>query len=379
MNLDAILEVAIGLVASWLTLSVAVSQVQEWISSALAWRAQTLEKSILSMLQSGQLVKDFYNNPLIQSLSEPGKNRKPSYIPASAFASVMMELVVNAGNPVGEGITTGSNTLSIGQINMGIMNMKAQNPGLGKIMDHVFPHLSNDAVSLDQSIALGRTNMEKWFNSVQDRATGWYKRRITIWSFIIGMSVALVFNIDTVQITTQLWKAPTVREALIAQATTTATGGAQPTNTISTLLKPQDYANSLAVPFGWSTAPAADSSTQCGWTPGQNVHPAIWIQNQCSVIVNLPAMNDIWGWVGKLIGILFSGLAAAQGAPFWFDILKKLINFRGSNSTGTPSEPTSLAPSPVTQTTTPAPAPIPNPTPDATQSPQNNPPQQPVG
>lgn len=378
MNLDAILEVAIGLVASWLTLSVAVSQVQEWISGALAWRAQTLEKSILSMLQSGQLVKDFYNNPLIQSLSEPGKNRKPSYIPASAFATAMMDIFINAGSPAGQQLV-GTNTLSISQINMGITNMKAQNPGLGKVMDHIFPHLSNDAISLDQSIAEGRINMEKWYNSVQDRATGWYKRRITLWSFIIGMGLALVFNIDTVQITTQLWKAPTVRQALIAQATTTAAGGAQPTNTISTLLKPQDYADSLAVPFGWSTAPAADSSTQCGWTPGQNVHPAIWIQNQCNVIVNLPTMNDAWGWVGKLIGILFSGLAAAQGAPFWFDILKKLINFRGSNSTGTPSEPTSLAPSPVIQTTTPAPTLIQNPAPDATQSPQNNPSPQPVG
>ncbi len=358
MNLDAILEVAIGLVAAWLTLSVAVSQIQEWISSALAWRAKNLEQAILSMLQNPQLVQDFYNHPLIQSLTQPGKNRKPSYIPASTFAAVMMDLFVNAGAPAGQQLI-GANTPSLGQINQGILNMKQANPGLGRIMDHLFPHLSNGLMSLDQSVAQARTNMENWYNSVQDRATGWYKRSATIWAFGLGIILALVFNIDTVQITTQLWKAPTVRQALIAQATTTVSGS-QPTQALSTLLTPQDYADSLAVPFGWSTAPVTDSSIQCGWTPGQNVHPYFWAQNQCNLIVNLPAMNDLWGWFGKLLGILFSGAAAAQGAPFWFDVLKKLVNMRGSGVTpaATTAAP-ALAPASATDNTQAPPAPQP--------------------
>ena len=357
MNLDAILEVAIGLVAAWLTLSVAVSQVQEWISSALSWRAQSLERSILSMLQSDQLTQAFYAHPLIQSLIEPGKNRKPSYIPASTFATVMMDLFINAGTPAGEQ-AVGASTPSISQINQGILNIKQENASLGRVMDHLFPHLSNNAMSLDQSMALARTNMENWYNSVQDRATGWYKRNAGRWSFVIGVVLALALNVDTAQITTQLWKAPTIRQALVAQATTTATGGAQPSGTLSTLLKPQDYADSLALPFGWSTALVTDASVQCGWTPGQNVHPAIWIQNQCNLIVNLPVMNDIWGWVGKLLGILLSGAAAAQGAPFWFDILKKLVNFRGSGVTtpGTASMPTPT-PAPLPSDNTPIPQP----------------------
>jgi hypothetical protein len=31
-----------------------------------------------------------------------------------------------------------------------------------------------------------------------------------------------------------------------------------------------------------------------------------------------------------VLGILFSAVAAAQGSPFWFDILKKVVNIRGS-------------------------------------------------
>jgi len=109
--------------------------------------------------------------------------------------------------------------------------------------------------------------------------------------------------------------------------------GAAPTNTLSQLAKvnQQDYADSLAIPLGWSTAPVADPAvTQCGWTPGQNVHPYFMVNNQCNIVVNLPAMNDLGGWLTKFFGILITGLAAAQGSPFWFNLLNRLVNMRDS-------------------------------------------------
>jgi ribosomal protein L18E len=32
----------------------------------------------------------------------------------------------------------------------------------------------------------------------------------------------------------------------------------------------------------------------------------------------------------KLFGIFLTALAARQGAPFWFDVLKRVVNLRGS-------------------------------------------------
>ncbi len=358
MNLDAILEVAIGLVATWLTLSIAVSQIQEWISTWLGFRSKTLEKAISSMLKDGSLVQAFYSHPLIQSMVEPGKNRTPSYINAADFATVMIDLIAKEGSSANEQVM-GTSAPSLDQrINAGIANMKQKYPSFSQMMDIHFPHLTNDLISVGTSVTQAQTNMENWYNAVQDRASGWYKRSAIILSFVIGLLIALFFNIDTVQIATQLWKAPTIRQALVAQATTTASGS-QPTQALSNLISPQDYADSLAIPFGWSTAPVTDSSTQCGWTLGQNVHPYFWAQNRCNLIVNLPAMNDLFGWLGKFLGILLSGVAAAQGAPFWFDILKKLVNLRGSG--GTPAIAAPAAPAA-------APAPVPAPT-DNTQTP----------
>jgi hypothetical protein len=348
MNLDAILEVAIGLVASWLTLSVAVSQVQEWISTWLGLRAQNLERAITSMLKDGDLVKAFYSHPIIQSLSEPGQKRKPSYIQAADFSKVMMDLIMKEGTSANQQVAATS-TMSLSQkINAGIASVQQKYPGFGQMVNIHFPHLTNELVSVGDSAAQAQTNMEGWYNSVQERASGWYKRQAMILSFVFGLLIALVFNIDSLQISTQLWKAPTIRQALIQQASVTTTSGAAPTNTLSTLLKPQDYADSLAVPFGWSTAPATDPATQCA--PGQNVHPYVWAQNQCNIIVNLPAVNDLGGWIAKVFGIIISGLAAAQGSPFWFNVLNKLVNMRGSGG----ASPTTTSPA---STAAPAPAP----------------------
>jgi hypothetical protein len=37
-----------------------------------------------------------------------------------------------------------------------------------------------------------------------------------------------------------------------------------------------------------------------------------------------------WGWLSKIFGLLISALAVSLGAPFWFDILSKFMNVRGT-------------------------------------------------
>jgi hypothetical protein len=44
------------------------------------------------------------------------------------------------------------------------------------------------------------------------------------------------------------------------------------------------------------------------------------------------------GWLLKILGIALSSFAIALGAPFWFDVLNKIINVRLS---GNPPKTTS--------------------------------------
>lgn len=94
MYLDAMIEVGIGLIFSWLVLSIATMQLQEWVSSLFSWRAELLEDSLKRMLQNDQLVADFYKHPIIASLSRPG--RKPSYIPSDRFSQSLYDVLFNS-------------------------------------------------------------------------------------------------------------------------------------------------------------------------------------------------------------------------------------------------------------------------------------------
>ena len=105
----------------------------------------------------------------------------------------------------------------------------------------------------------------------------------------------------------------------------------------------QTQLQALNIPFGWTFAPINTAGRQCSLVPvlaGQ-----VWGipsqdsqgQPDCKGFTNLPP--DIISWLLKLLGVLMTGLAAAQGAPFWFDILGKLVNVRGTGANPAEKQP----------------------------------------
>jgi hypothetical protein len=131
MNLPFVVDIAIGLIFTYLTLSLLSSEIQELITTLLQWRAQHLKNSIEVLLSSGQMSGDvqeirslterLYANPFINSLNQQAKGKlamgfrqiansatskyyqlfdvenpfqakgsAPSYIPADAFANSLI-------------------------------------------------------------------------------------------------------------------------------------------------------------------------------------------------------------------------------------------------------------------------------------------------
>ena len=140
MNLPFILDIALGLVFTYLILSLLASEILELIATLLQWRALHLRKSIEILLAGGvrnseeakiiQLVNQIYTNPLVKNINQeakgflatlprkitwgvasltrplktarPGTNKNetvfgedrhsaPSYIPADIYATTLME------------------------------------------------------------------------------------------------------------------------------------------------------------------------------------------------------------------------------------------------------------------------------------------------
>jgi hypothetical protein len=233
------------------------------------------------------------------------------------------------------------------QIRQGIAVLGATNPQLQQALKSLLLGIGKGEIAL----AAARESVEQWFDNGTERLSGWYKRHAQKVSLVIGVAVAVVLNADTLALTQTLWREPIVRQALVAQAESFARDnedGLRPM-TSSDLAALQLQFTSLNVPIGWVGSPLpADSSggvsmmdgsqKRCTLLPNSPIdYYGLQVGNKCYPIVNAPAPNDPTGILLKLFGLLVSGIAAAQGAPFWFDILKKTINIRTSGAN--PSEP----------------------------------------
>jgi hypothetical protein len=328
MQLDAILEVAIGLVFVWLVISVATMEVQNRISTLLGWRAEQLEKSILSMLKDEALVKKFYEHPLVIELSPKDSNgnlirdkkgaiKRPGYIPNITFATVACEVIMNAGK---EGKDVPLDTMSISEMNANMKALAEKNPNLERVNHYLLPKMEKAADDMDAKLLEYRKNTEVWFNDVMSQASDWYKLRAQRIAFFIGLAIAIFINIDTISIAQKLWQEPTARAVIVAQAQNTAQGDT-PADTISFAT-----ARSLNFPAGWTTTSLDTKS--CRLIDVIDYHFVIRSAGECLSVTSLPALNNGWGIFVKLFGYLLSAAAAAQGAPFWFDILRKLVGIK---------------------------------------------------
>lgn len=429
MYLEEIVEVAIGLVFVYVVMSLAVMQIQEWLSGVLRARAKHLEEALRVMLAetlqkkpeqaqipiSSGLLDKLYSHPLIKTLSKVSD--KPSYIPADKFALALFDLVMTAGTEASTlqkvllevkrlatnipaaayaGIEKGIDELAkkaaeigddpiklaqyqqeineflqqYGEYNLSSLFDTLVHASLPQGEDEVIKALKRGTTILTvgnlqleqtlddlilqaeiyaqkgESILLkARTNAEKWFNDTMDRASGWYRRNAQKWAFAIGFTLAIMFNVDTIQIATQLWRQPTLRQSITIAAAnfklpeTNLADEAQVASAQRAINQLQSTFTGFNIPVGWKFEaydpeifdPRID---RCTLFPRSGINEnggkdvfGLASNGQCKYWSNPP---QGWGIISKVLGMFITGMAAMQGAPFWFDILAKLVNVRSA-------------------------------------------------
>jgi len=303
MQLDAILEVAIGLVMTWLIISMATSQVQESIIDLLGWRSKFLEQRVREMF-NGQdgLVARFYDHPLVKSLNTKMMfwDRKPVNIPNPIFAKAAVDVFLNAGS-AGAEIPAGSMSLQqmMENLDASMTELESTNAPLARTVKHLVPNLNVEVLELDQKLAEYRRNVEDWFDTTMGKATNLYRKYAATIALVIGFGLAFALNVDSIHITSKLWHDPTLRQTIVAQA-----GNIDP-NDEAGFEATKKRLEALTLPVGWT----ADTT------------PA----NQGE-------------WTIKVFGFFLTGLAAAQGSPFWFDILRRLAGLKSQPAQAAKSE-----------------------------------------
>ncbi|NUO83762.1 hypothetical protein HUU05_27110 [candidate division KSB1 bacterium] len=279
---SVILEVGLGLILVYLLLGLICTAVNELLAQVFRLRAQTLAEGIRNILADPEaqgLAKLFYEHPLIKAFYRDGD--RPSYIPSQAFAMTVMDLVTKDHSTQFDKLEAGVN---------GLGNEKI------KSVLRVFLGRAEGKVENVQE------HLEQWFNDATERVSGWYKRRIQFITLLVAGSVAGFSNADTVDISQQLSRNSVLRAAVVAQAETVARQ--------STALTVGDTKESLEKLQG--------VGLEIGWKEG-------------------PPQGAL-PWMIKIFGLLLTTLAASLGAPFWFDMLNKVIRLRSSVAARTAEE-----------------------------------------
>lgn len=326
---STILEVIIGMLFVYLLLSVLCSAIGEYLESKWNNRAKLLRKGIELLLNDStnqsaapDLAKQLYEHGLIRPLYRDARTL-PSYIPSRTFALALWNMATAGSNA---GVTT-----NLGEIRQTVARLPQQ-----ELRTALLTLIDEANGDLDRA----RANIEGWYESAMDRVSGWYKRKTGYVMLALGIAMAAVLNADTITLATALARNSALRSAVVAAAEQRLAasdvqkppdgGGntdadAREAAAAQAVVQAHSAVNELGLPIGWK-----------GWTASGDDPRR--------------APGTFMDWMLKVVGVLLTGFAVSQGAPFWFDVLNKVIVVR---STVKPKEKSAEQPSkdrPVSRT-----------------------------
>jgi hypothetical protein len=445
-----ILDIAIGLVFIFLLYSLLATTVKEAIATLFALRASMLKKGIIEGMLTdtpaqsklGSMVTGtwkiitgifytirwtpknrnackkigdkFYEHPVIKNYGSGGIFPLPSYIPGNNFSLVLIDLLKEDFS---------------GKLNAIIEYKKSNGQSLvenQQIRNDLL--LSNDAVKIktlfdyytsfhvkEETVPLGiidketcrilrmhlqnsfydlgvfAQKLENWFDDSMNRVSGWYKRQVEMILFAIGLSMAIVFNVDTLQIAGKLTTDKDARDKMVALAlkateqykddprvkpvTATDSPLSDSLKRLSNEAVFKTYqdkmdeakkelntnmanANSLLA-IGWGDFGMrrdsarllnvtyknetdslikmyfADPSNHVSATHLDTMHArsfalAAYYNNRHWAVLKIGYVISESFRGKKFLGFLILAFAVCLGAPFWFDLLNRFIKLRGS-------------------------------------------------
>lgn len=241
--------------------------------------------------------------------------------------------------------------------------------GIRRVKDPRFRAALESVVATAKDVSEARQKMESWFNDGMGRVSQKYKERMQWISVTVAFLLCFILNVDVLQLGRTLWEDPRLRAQIVQQATgfdqtpfipspTTETSDTSTTestpplevmvidpetgmpiilpadesllaqDTIGEIIEAQQRAQEtvqilldLQLPLGWEwkevTPQMVQASLSLGLQDPRTNPRNLW---------NFTQINSNWFGllVQKLVGIIAATIAAAQGAPFWFDLLNRL-------------------------------------------------------
>jgi hypothetical protein len=266
---STVLEVAIGLTFCYGTVALIVSTLQEALAAAFRLRANTLLAGVKSML----------NDPRFDGL---------------ARAVYLHPLV----NPHSDGVTPQERDMHArpsyiepAHFAIALVDSLWKVPGDFAQLANAIETIPDPQVRQMMRGLYGRARdlqqfqdmLAGWFDNAMARMSGTYKRRQLLISLLLALLLAILFNIDSIHLFRTLWQQPSLTAHL-----RDAPGA----------LDPAVFDAMMALPIGWTHFPPAAGAD----------------------------------FALQFAGWLVTASTALFGAPFWFDLMQRVVRMRSTGS-----------------------------------------------
>ncbi|MEO6282995.1 MAG: hypothetical protein ABIN80_13820 [Dyadobacter sp.] len=320
MNLPdiPILATAIAIVISWALYALFCSYILEAWVQIKAERGRFMKEYLYQQLMDHvngiNWADRIYSHGTIDLLSRDPK--KPSNdISPKLFAETLIEVVgsshlVQSGINSFEGPPVAYQSSLLRSFKYGILLLNASD------VVSLFRQAINCAELKASKDINGNSNeaeinnylvgfFENWFTEFTQRLTLWYKKKTRETLFYLGVILAIFINVDSLQLFTFYDNNPTAAAEVTrfykehpnwGSDTTLNKKSPRLASTLDSLVK------ETKLPVGFQHSVFKDKTFQ------QRVK------------------SNWWEGALKFLGILISGFAASFGAPFWFDLLKKVTS-----------------------------------------------------
>ncbi len=266
------LEVAIGLIFCYASVAFIVSSTNEAIASFLKLRSSTLLDGVKSLLNDPNfdgLALNVYNHALVSHHDQGNADSAQDIKNKPSYIDPKHFAVALIDNIQ----TVPGDFAQLGKDIDAI-----QDPQIKKLLQGIYGRAAGQIENVHTEVAA-------WFDAGMDRLSGNYKRRSQLYCFIIALVIAALFNVDSFYLFKTLWLHPTIVSGI--------SGTAQWTDV--------PWQEFMSLPVGWGSSTSVES-----------------------------AVRSISGT--QLLGWLVTASATLFGAPFWFDLLQKLVRLRGTGN-----------------------------------------------
>jgi len=182
-----------------------------------------------------------------------------------------------------------------------------------------------------------KDRIEGWFDRSMEQVSGWYKRHAQRLVIATAVAVVVMTNADTAMIARSMVQDEGLRTAVVrvAEASLVAEGEEVKAEVGPDVQAQVARLEAAKLRFDNAQAQIAELKLPIGWdcTPGGALEPPF--RTFCPAVVKPEDTEAVaknpWNTgrvVEKILGLLATICAVSLGAPFWFDLLNKVVNLR---------------------------------------------------